>query len=589
MSVLPFRSAKATRLMSIGTFSGIILAWYYYFGDHMRRVATRRMLLRYIDGWINMFIRHMFRTSPKSQTKLAKAQDQLRAELNVALNKHVQLPPVQTLCFGDWSIMPRSTSLLLEWLHKRARADLKVWGSGTWSGMLYGCSVAPWKAPCNADSCTQTDGSDVRGSDVEMLTDMNWLQLAFDDCRSLHSYATAWFSYSNTLHPDAFPNVRQMEAEVVSMVCAMFSADVGLMSSGGTESIFLAMLAYRNQAIANGRSHATEWNVVACETVHAAFEKACHYLGMHLYLVPCDPKTGSVDLKRLERAIDPHTLCIVGSAPNYANGVMDDTVGLDALAELYSVGFHLDACLGGFLLPFSSVSTGQLPANPTSFKELPHMSSLSVDAHKYGITPKGVSTILFRTPELREHVYSVFPHWTGGIYATPGMAGSRSGLPVVFAWCTLHRMGIEGYQRMCSVVQNGVRYMVRAIQDSDLLQRHVAVIGQPDLCTVAIRSAQEDILNVYGLAGVMQSDHDIHWNVLQNPASIHWTVTLSNVDQLRTVIRVLEQSVRHCLRTPEHATRGSATLYGTNTSITSGYFMPRMIRTYLNVVADTRE
>uniref|UniRef100_A0A8C9X808 sphinganine-1-phosphate aldolase n=1 Tax=Sander lucioperca TaxID=283035 RepID=A0A8C9X808_SANLU len=250
------------------------------------------------------------------------------------------------------------------------------------------------------------------------------------------------FAWSNPLHPDIFPGVRKMEAEVVRMACTLFQGgpnSCGTVTSGGTESILMACKAYRDMAYERGVKYP---EILAPVSVHAAFDKAAHYFGMKLVHIPLDKKTMKVDVKAMKRAISKNTAMLVCSAPQFPHGIMDPIEEVAKLAVRYSVPLHVDACLGGFLIVF--MAKAGYPLAPFDFR-VKGVTSISADTHKYGYAPKGSSVILYSDKKYRHYQYFVAPDWQGGIYASPSVAGSRPGGIIAACWATMMHMGENGY------------------------------------------------------------------------------------------------------------------------------------------------
>eukprot|EP01052_Picozoa_sp_SAG31_P009213 SAG31_NODE_480_length_15108_cov_56.073423_2_plen_289_part_00 len=250
------------------------------------------------------------------------------------------------------------------------------------------------------------------------------------------------FNSSNLLYPEVFPGIRKFEAELVAMVISMLNGGecgaVGLLSSGGTESILLAMLAYREQ----GRERGIERpEIIAAITAHPAVMKACHYFGLQLTKVPVDEKTLQLQPETVARHISRSTVAIYASAPTFTHGVVDPIKDLGALALRHKIGLHVDNCLGGFLLSY----LGKIGR----YKEIwdfraPGVTSISCDLHKYGHTSKGVSVVAFREPSLRR--LTLVPSVDGceGLYITPTLQGSRAGGTIAQAWATVLATGDNG-------------------------------------------------------------------------------------------------------------------------------------------------
>jgi sphinganine-1-phosphate aldolase len=220
----------------------------------------------------------------------------------------------------------------------------------------------------------------------------------------------ALFISSNPLHPTTFPFVRRMEAEVVSMCKNLFhggAESCGVMSSGGTESILLAIHAYKEWALERGIEYP---EVIKPSSAHPAFDKAAHYFGVKLVVVPVNQTTFTVDLADVRKAINKNTIALIGSAVNYPYGTLDDIEGLSKLAVDNNLGLHVDCCLGSILIAY--MPKLGYPDHLFDFR-LPGVTSISCDTHKYGFTPKGSSVIMWSRPELRRHHYYIIKNWPG--------------------------------------------------------------------------------------------------------------------------------------------------------------------------------
>ena len=298
---------------------------------------------------------------------------------------------------------------------------------------------------------------------------------------------------SNPLHPDIFPSVRQMESEIVNMTLNLFHPTpgcVGTMTTGGSESLICAMHAYKNWGTkVRGIRHP---EIVACVTVHAAVDKAADYFNMHLIQVPVDPKTQKVDLKALENAISSNTVCIIGSAPNYCAGIIDDIPRMGAIAKRHRVGLHVDACMGGFVLPFAKMCEYDIPEFDFAVEGV---TSISADAHKYGNTPKGVSILMWRDSELRKHQYVAITDWTGGIYATPTLTGSKAGSTSVGAWACMMHLGRRGYMDISRKIMQAATYIRQEVS----LMEDISITGDPKGTITAFESKKLNVYLIYDL------------------------------------------------------------------------------------------
>ena len=252
-------------------------------------------------------------------------------------------------------------------------------------------------------------------------------------------------SQANPLHADLWPSVVKFEAEIVAMTADMVGGGpdgvdtvCGSVSSGGTDSILLAMKVYRDRGRLNG---ITQPNLVVATSAHAAFEKACQYFAMELRKVPV-AADGRADVEAMIAAVDDSTIALVGSAPCFPTGLIDPIEELAAAAAARGIGFHTDCCLGGFLLPWAERLGYPVP--PFDFR-VPGVTSISCDTHKYGYAAKGTSVVLYRTPELRHLQYYTTASWAGGLYYSPTFAGSRPGALSAACWAAMVSLGEEGY------------------------------------------------------------------------------------------------------------------------------------------------
>ena len=327
-------------------------------------------------------------------------------------------------------------------------------------------------------------------------------------------------SQSNPLHPDLWPSATKFEAEIVAMTATMLGAGhappetpvAGTVSSGGTESILLAMKTYRD--FARERRGIAAPEIVAPVTAHAAFDKAARFFDMPLVRVPVDG-TFRADPGALADAVTERTAVVVGSAPTFPHGVIDPIPEIAALAAERGVGCHVDACLGGFILPWAQRLGYPVP--PFDFR-LPGVTSMSADTHKYGYAAKGSSVVLYRGRELRGFQYYTVTDWPGGLYLSPTFAGSRPGALSATCWAAMVSIGERGYTEAARrILAAGAR-----IRDGVAAIPGLRVLGDP-LWVIAF--AADDGLDVYQ---VMENMGHRGWslNGLQRPAAVHIAVTL---------------------------------------------------------------
>jgi len=324
-------------------------------------------------------------------------------------------------------------------------------------------------------------------------------------------------SQSNPLHFDLWPSGVKYEAEIVAMTAHMLGASrtadpiVGTVSSGGTESILLAMRAYRDQARA--LRNVTKPEIVIPTTAHAAFDKAAQYFNINLVRVPVAPDFRG-DAAAMTAAINRNTIALVGSAPSFPHGAIDPIAALATVAHAHKIGLHVDACLGGFVLPWAEELGYPVPA--FDFR-LPGVTSMSADTHKYGYAAKGSSVILYRGEELRRYQYYTVADWPGGLYFSPTFAGSRPGALSATCWAALVSMGEQGYRDATSRILATAQLIRRWIEQTPDL----VVLGDP-LFVIAFASPTLDIYRV--LDQMTRSGWSL--NGLHHPPAVHLCVTL---------------------------------------------------------------
>lgn len=393
------------------------------------------------------------------------------------------------------------------------------------------------------------------------------------DMLDLQTKAYDAYSIANQLHPDIFPGIRKMESEVVEMVLNMFNAPkgaCGTTTSGGTESLLLTCLAAREKAYQE--RGITEPEILAPTTIHAAFDKAAHYFKMKLVHVPLDPKTFQVDLSIVKKLINKNTVLLAGSAPNFPHGIIDDIQGLSQLALKHNIPLHVDACLGSFIVPFMDAAGYKVPL--FDFR-VPGVTSISCDTHKYGFAPKGSSVIMYRNNQLRNYQYVILPGWTGGVYGTPTLAGSRPGALMAGCWVSMMKMGRSGYIESCKSIVGAARKFRKAVEETD----HVYVLGDPLGSVVSFAS---DTVNTYELADSLKAK-GWHLNALQKPAAIHVAATRLTVPAMDDLIKDLKDSVEELVaKGSTKATGDTAALYGVAGSISTAGVAGRMAAGFLD-------
>jgi glutamate/tyrosine decarboxylase-like PLP-dependent enzyme len=309
---------------------------------------------------------------------------------------------------------------------------------------------------------------------------------AGEEALAVAKEAYALYQSENALGPAAFPSLRQMEEDVVNIGLGLLNgpADAcGNMTSGGSESIFLAVKACREQARTRGLD-TLGGELVIPRSAHPAFDKAAQVLDLKTVRVPVAADLRA-DVDAMADAISPRTIMLVGSAPCFPYGLIDPIDALSSLARDREIWLHVDACVGGYFNPFARMNGVDVEAFDFS---LPGVSSISADLHKYGYTAKGASTLFHRSEAQRDHQIFSFDDWPAGGMTTPTAAGTRPGGAVAAAWAVLHHLGVEGYRENARKVCDTRARLMEAIAGTGVLHTH----GEPKLGLLSYGSERLD-------------------------------------------------------------------------------------------------
>lgn len=387
-------------------------------------------------------------------------------------------------------------------------------------------------------------------------------------------YALA--SQSNPLHSDIWPSIGKYEAEIISMTANMLGATettdkiCGAVSSGGTESILLAMKSYRDRA--REEKGITKPEMVIPITAHAAFDKAAHYYNIKMVKIPMKDDL-TVDVEKYRSAFTENTIVAIGSAPSFPHGLIDPIEELSEIARSKGVGFHTDGCLGGFILPWAV----KLGYNVPKFDfRLPGVTSMSADTHKYGYAAKGTSVVLYRTEELRHYQYFTLADWPGGLYFSPTFAGSRAGALSAACWATLLSMGEEGYLKATKAILETASKIKQGIREID----GIRLIGDP-LFVIAFDAPNFDVYRV------LDKMAEKHWSIngLHKPSCVHIAITLRHTMQgvAERFIADLKESVEWVKANPV-SDGGLAPVYGLAASIPFRGMVSDLLKRYMDVL-----
>jgi glutamate/tyrosine decarboxylase-like PLP-dependent enzyme len=397
---------------------------------------------------------------------------------------------------------------------------------------------------------------DLKHGDVAWRDGRAWSLVYYvdDEHDRLLKAAHAELASANYLNPMAFRSLHRMEQEVVRMTTHMLHDEaecVGVMTTGGTESILLAMLCYRQRA-RKRLPRVTAPEVVLPVTIHPAFDKAAELFGLTLRKAPVDENRSAIPAA-MEALINDNTILLVASAPSYPNGVLDPIEAIAAIAEKHELPFHVDACVGGFMLPWLERLGHAVP--PWDYR-IPGVSSISADVHKFGYGAKGASVITYRNMEYLRHQFVVTTDYPGGIYISPTLLGTRAGGPIAAAWAGIRHLGERGYLRLAEKLMDGAQRLRAGL----IAIPGIRIVGNPcmNLLSYATVDNKPDI---FVIADQME---ERGWMVerQQFPDCIHLTVLPTNVERIEEYLEDLRMACAYAAAHPGAVAKGNAAVYG---------------------------
>ena len=276
----------------------------------------------------------------------------------------------------------------------------------------------------------------------------------------------------------------------------------------------------------------------------------------------------------MARAITSNTIVLVGSAPQFPHGIVDPIQDIAKLARKHGIGMHVDCCLGGFILPFMEKAGFEI--DPFDFR-VKGVTSISADTHKYGYTPKGTSVLLYSNKALRQKQYFVDADWQGGVYATPGIQGSRAGCMIATTWATLMYMGEDGYVDATKRIITTTRNMIEGLEGIP----GVRMVGKPKAMIFAIAT---DDFDVYRLVDSL-SKKGWHLNALQFPPSLHLCVTMVHTKEgvAERLVNDVKECIKEIMKTPKAKPTGQASIYGMSASIPDRSIIGDLAKEYLDM------
>lgn len=350
----------------------------------------------------------------------------------------------------------------------------------------------------------------------------------------------AYMSYltENGLDPTVFPSLWKLETDVVRMIINLLHGDVnavGHLTTGGTESIMLAVKTARDMARFT-KPHIKEPEMIVPKTAHAAFHKAAHYLNVKAVVVDIDPQTFKVRAEDMEKAITENTILLVASSPSYSQGVIDPISDIGKLAQKHNLLFHVDACVGGIHLSFMRKLGYKVPDFDFN---VPGVTSISTDLHKYGYAAKGCSAVMYRSKDIRRFQIFACTDTTGYTLINPTMLSTKSGGPFAGAWAVLNFLGEDGYKRNVQTVQDATKKLIDGINAIPELR----VLGQPEMSMLSFAS---DSINVYQLADEMGKRGwyiQGQFSTPLTPRNLHISVSFGNAGNVDSLLSDLRECV----------------------------------------------
>tara|TARA_A100001011_G_C14286995_1_gene834266 strand:- start:82 stop:1467 length:1386 start_codon:yes stop_codon:yes gene_type:complete len=386
------------------------------------------------------------------------------------------------------------------------------------------------------------------------------------NCIRLLQNINSKYLFSNPLHPDLFPELIKMESEIISMVGSLFDLPEnggGNLTTGGTESTILALKAYKK--IKKKSLYFFKPEVLCTKTVHAAVNKACELLDLNIVYVDLD-ENHVMDVNDLMSKISFKTCVVVASAPCFPYGLMDPINDISYLCEQYKIPLHVDACLGGFITQFDNSLRLSFNSN---------IQSLSVDPHKFGYAPKGSSILLWKNREMKHNQYFIQNDWTGGIYASVSLPGSRVGSQIATTWGALLYYGLSIYDCIGKQIIEETKLLANKIRSIDTFE----VIGHPNVNVVAFYS------NKYSVSQIVDYVSKEGWNlnILQNPLCVHLCITPKNIKCIENLVQLLRDI---CKEEVNNDGENIASIYGMSASLPDKSIVNEIVENYLDMTTN---
>jgi len=394
-----------------------------------------------------------------------------------------------------------------------------------------------------------------KSEDPEYKNGKVWSLVYYIDETHQQLLKDSYFKYSseNGLNPTAFKSLKKMENDIIGATASILNGTdevCGVVTSGGTESCLLAVKTYRDMA--NDKRRVTKPEMIIPETAHVAWYKASDYFGVKIRQVPLDDSFVP-DIKKLKKMINRNTVMILASAPEYPHGTIDPIEVMGEIAQEKNIPLHVDACVGGFILPFMEMNGESIPKWDY---RVPGVTSISADIHKYGYAAKGASTITYRNLDYLRYQMFVQPDWSGGVFASSALLGTRPGGAYAGAWAALQYFGIDGYKKLADETLKAVNKLKNGIKNIPELE----IMGCPQGPLFAYQSYDAEV-NIFAVGDQMDLKG---WKVNKNqkPDGLHAMVTAQHLKVVDQYLSDLTEAVATVKANPELAKLGGAATYG---------------------------
>ncbi len=394
-----------------------------------------------------------------------------------------------------------------------------------------------------------------KAEDPEYKNGKLWSLVYYIDEAHQQLLKESYFKYSseNGLNPTAFKSLKTMENEIIEATANILNGTeevCGVVTSGGTESCLLAVKTYRDMAMDKRGIKKPE--MVIPESAHVAWYKASDYFGVKIRQVPLNEDL-TPNLKKLKQMINRNTVMILASAPEYPHGTIDPIEAMGAIAVKRGIPLHVDACVGGFILPFMEMNGEDLPLWDY---RVPGVTSISADIHKYGYAAKGASTITYRSLDILRYQMFVQADWSGGVFASSALLGTRPGGAYASAWAAIQYFGIDGYKRLAMETMQAVDKLKNGIGAIPELK----IMGAPQGPLLAYNSCSPQV-NIFAVGDQMDS---YGWKVNKNqkPDGLHAMVTAQHLKVIDEYLSDLKRAIETVKANPELANQGGAATYG---------------------------